>query len=311
MSGDEAVSNGSDCSRRWISAPQIASSRSPTDPVRSRCAGSTRRSGLSRPIVRRCCSFREGRRPNATLEHISGPDALLRAMDIDADHTLLQSLKTHLSSATLQDTYLLGRQFLNGGRDSRHWAAIHDLSPSSRVDGCGAEAIDAQNSREFIRLLTMYDRQVRPVHVSLVFAMIVAYCFPAFWLAALPHTRAHPSTLLRASLRRTVPSFTVEVRRRPRLAASPRDEVLSLESKVRPTAFERDFLRITAATFEPKTSNPLAGVGAASHPTRRILESLVPDKLPGDRLQTNHRPKERQIQNRERGDSPRSARRRF
>ncbi len=206
-------------------------------------------------------------------------------MDIDADHTLLQSLKTYLSSATLQDTYLLGRQFLNGGRDSRHWAAIHALSPSSRVDGCGAEAIDAQNSREFIRLLTMYDRQVRPV-TSLVFAMIVAYCFPAFWLAgtyAIP--RAHPSTLLRASLRRTVPSFTVEVRRRPRLAASPRDEVLSLESKVRPTAFERDFLRITAATFEPKTSNPLAGVGAASHPTRRILESLVPDKLPGDRLQ--------------------------
>ena len=61
--------------------------------------------------------------------------------------------------------------------------------------------------------------------------------------------------------------------------------MLSLESKVRPTAFEREFLRITAATFEPKTSNPLAGVGAASHPTRRILESLVPDKLPGDRLQ--------------------------
>ena len=87
-------------------------------------------------------------------------------MDIDADHTLLQSLKTYLSSATLQDTYLLGRQFLNGGRDSRHWAAIHALSPSSRVDGCGAEAIDAQNSREFIRLLTMYDRQVRPAGQS-------------------------------------------------------------------------------------------------------------------------------------------------
>src|ERR1700734_4035802 len=56
--------------------------------------------------------FREGRPPNATLGHISGPDALLRAMDIDADHRFLQSLKTHLSSATLQDTYLLGRRFL-------------------------------------------------------------------------------------------------------------------------------------------------------------------------------------------------------
>jgi len=56
--------------------------------------------------------FREGRLPNATLGHISGPDALLRAMDIDADHRFLQSLKTHLSSATLQDIYLLGRRFL-------------------------------------------------------------------------------------------------------------------------------------------------------------------------------------------------------
>jgi hypothetical chaperone protein len=37
--------------------------------------------------------FREGRPPNATLGHISGPDALLRAMDIDADHRFLQSLK--------------------------------------------------------------------------------------------------------------------------------------------------------------------------------------------------------------------------
>jgi hypothetical chaperone protein len=56
--------------------------------------------------------FREGRPPNATLEHISGPDALLRATDIDADHRFLQSLKTYLSSATLLDVYLLGRRFL-------------------------------------------------------------------------------------------------------------------------------------------------------------------------------------------------------
>jgi molecular chaperone DnaK (HSP70) len=32
--------------------------------------------------------FREGRPPKATLSHISGPDALLRAMDIDTDHRL-------------------------------------------------------------------------------------------------------------------------------------------------------------------------------------------------------------------------------
>ena len=55
--------------------------------------------------------FREGRPPTATLAHISGPDALLRATDIDADHRFLQSLKTHLSSTTLQDIYLLGRRF--------------------------------------------------------------------------------------------------------------------------------------------------------------------------------------------------------
>ncbi len=55
--------------------------------------------------------FREGRPPNASLAHISGPDALLRALDIDADHRFLQSLKTHLSSAAFQDTYLLGRRF--------------------------------------------------------------------------------------------------------------------------------------------------------------------------------------------------------
>ena len=86
-------------------------------------------------------------------------------------------------------------------------------------------------------------------------------------------------------MRRIVPSFTVEVRRRPRLAADPREDMVSLETKSRPTVFQREVRRITAATFEAKTSNPFADDGAASYPKRRILESLVPDKPPGGGLQ--------------------------
>ena len=59
----------------------------------------------------------------------------------------------------------------------------------------------------------------------------------------------------------------------------------SLETKTRPTAFERESHRLAAATFEAKTSNQPSGDGAASYPKRRILESLVPEKPPGGRLQ--------------------------
>ena len=168
----------------WISAPQTALSnadRSGQIQVRR----FETQVGTVEAYRSAMLFFREGRRPNATLEHISGRDALLRAMDIDADHRLLQSLKTHLSSATLQDTYLLGWRFLNGGRDSRHWAAIHALSPSSRSgDGLRApKQIDAQNSREFIRLLTMYDRQTRPVDKSGLRYGLSRIASPAFWLA--------------------------------------------------------------------------------------------------------------------------------
>jgi hypothetical protein len=86
-------------------------------------------------------------------------------------------------------------------------------------------------------------------------------------------------------LRRIVPSFTVEVRHRPRLPTDSSQGVQSLETKTRPTAFERESHRVTAATFEAKTSNPPSSDGAASHPKRRILESLVPDKPPVGRFQ--------------------------
>ena len=86
-------------------------------------------------------------------------------------------------------------------------------------------------------------------------------------------------------MRRTVPSFTVEVRHRPRLATNSSQGVPLLEATTRPKAFERESHRVAAATFEAKTSNQTSSDGAASHPARRILESLVPEKPPVGRLQ--------------------------
>ncbi len=86
-------------------------------------------------------------------------------------------------------------------------------------------------------------------------------------------------------MRRTVPSFTVEVRRRPRLATNTSQGVQLLETKTRPTGFERDSHRLAAATFEVKASNQPTSDSAASSPTRRILESLVPEKPPVGPLQ--------------------------
>ncbi len=86
-------------------------------------------------------------------------------------------------------------------------------------------------------------------------------------------------------MRRTVPSFTVEFRRRPRPATNSSQGVQRLETKTRPTAFERESHRLAAATFEAKTSNQPSGDGAASFPKRRILESLVPEQPPVGRLE--------------------------
>ncbi len=52
--------------------------------------------------------FREA----GAVGHISGPDALARALVIDGDHRFLQSLKTYLSSRAFQDTRLMGKRFL-------------------------------------------------------------------------------------------------------------------------------------------------------------------------------------------------------
>ncbi len=55
--------------------------------------------------------FRQGQPPNAEVSHVSGPDALARALDIDGEHRFLQSLKTHLSSKVFQDTRLFGKRY--------------------------------------------------------------------------------------------------------------------------------------------------------------------------------------------------------
>ena len=87
-------------------------------------------------------------------------------------------------------------------------------------------------------------------------------------------------------MRRAVPSFTVEVRRRPRLATHSSQDLQLCEPKTRPAAFENESHRLAARTFgAAKTPNRPSGDGAASYPQRRILPSLVPEKPPGGQPQ--------------------------
>lgn len=55
--------------------------------------------------------YRVGRPPHATITHVSGPEALDRALDVSGEHRFLQSLKTHLSSRAFQETRLFGKRF--------------------------------------------------------------------------------------------------------------------------------------------------------------------------------------------------------
>src|SRR5208337_2572022 len=98
--------------------------------------------------------------------------------------------------------------------------------------------------------------------------------------------RAPANTCIEASLRRAVPSFTVEVRRRPRLATHSSQDLHLSETKTWPAAFENESHRLAARTFgAAKTPNQPSGDGAASYPKRRILPSLVPEKPPGGQPQ--------------------------
>ena len=78
-------------------------------------------------------------------------------------------------------------------------------------------------------------------------------------------------------MRRAVPSFTVEVRRRPRLATAPNPDAQSSETKSPLAGFERASHRPLAAAFGAKEVDP-SPIEVASTPKGRILPSLVPDE---------------------------------
>ena len=80
-------------------------------------------------------------------------------------------------------------------------------------------------------------------------------------------------------MRRAVPSFTVELRRRPRLATNSSQNPRLSETTILQAPFERGSHRLAAAAFEATTSTPPANV-APAQPTGRILQCLVPDEPP-------------------------------
>jgi hypothetical protein len=79
-------------------------------------------------------------------------------------------------------------------------------------------------------------------------------------------------------LRRAVPSFTVEVRRRPRLATTSNSDAQLSETKSPQAGFDRESHRVAAAAFEATASTSPANVAAQA--TGRILQCLVPDEPP-------------------------------
>jgi hypothetical protein len=80
-------------------------------------------------------------------------------------------------------------------------------------------------------------------------------------------------------LRRAVPSFTVELRRRPRLATNSSQNPRLSETKILQAPFERGSHRVAAAAFEANASTSPANV-APAQATGRILQYLVPDEPP-------------------------------
>ena len=78
-------------------------------------------------------------------------------------------------------------------------------------------------------------------------------------------------------MRRAVPSFTVEVRRRPRLATTSNPDAQSSETEPPQAAFDRESHRAAAAAFGSKKVDP-SPTDVASSPRGRILPSLVADE---------------------------------
>jgi len=78
-------------------------------------------------------------------------------------------------------------------------------------------------------------------------------------------------------LRRGVPTFTVEVRRLPRLAANARPSAQWSEVKSAQTGSDRGSHRVAASAFGTKKVDP-SPIDGASSSKGRILQSLVPDE---------------------------------
>jgi len=90
-------------------------------------------------------------------------------------------------------------------------------------------------------------------------------------------TQPKRRAVARTTLRHGIPSFTVEVRRRPRLATTSNPDVQSSETRPPQAAFDRESSRAAAAAFGAKMDRSPVDV-APSHPRGRILPSLVPDE---------------------------------
>ncbi len=78
-------------------------------------------------------------------------------------------------------------------------------------------------------------------------------------------------------MRRSVPTFTVEVRRRPRLATNANPSAQRSEAKSPQTGSDRESHRVAASAFGTKKVDP-SPVDGASSPKGRILQSLVLDE---------------------------------
>jgi hypothetical protein len=110
---------------------------------------------------------------------------------------------------------------------------------------------------------------------------MVASCF----CCALPRkvgfgetNQPYGQAVSRTTLRRAVPSFTVEVRRRPRLATTSNPDVQSTETKSPQAGFDRESHRASAAAFGAKKVDRSPVDVAASSPKGRILPSLLPEE---------------------------------
>ena len=78
-------------------------------------------------------------------------------------------------------------------------------------------------------------------------------------------------------MRHAVPSFTVEVRRRPRRPTTSKPDAQLSEARSPRAGFDRASHRVAAPAFEAEKAVP-SPIEVASSPKGRILPSLVPDE---------------------------------